>query len=442
MSDPAPAPPKPRRKALWIVLGVVGLILASAVGIYLDAWISAGRVIERERAEVSRRIDDLRQQRVLRPNLFEPAEEGNAWPLIMKAWSFIAAIPKVDLEVLPEFDGEPQVDPAITERLLASVQPTVDELKAALRRPWVEPDHPYDQHAVMETPHLRPGIRVFRLLAATARRRHEVGKDEEAIEYLVTGLGLSDCLSVKGTIICELVSFVGQSIALEGLKQILADHDLSPPALDRLSRALDRLDAARPDLMECLRREDLYFRIAANSFDKDNNTRELASFRDFYSGRIALAKTYRLQDRFITEMERIARLPAWQRESASRRIQEEIIETRSKLHLLMIPQAHRAWRNSASIVAENALARVAVALARFHGATGSYASRLDDLVPAYLAKIPLDPWTDQPFRYAIKDGAAVVYSLGFDRDDDGGRAIADQWDEDDFDVVWTVKRKK
>ena len=45
----------------------------------------------------------------------------------------------------------------------------------------------------------------------------------------------------------------------------------------------------------------------------------------------------------------------------------------------------------------------------------------EELVPAYLPAVPLDPADDQPLRYArLEGGGYRVYSCGSDLSDDGG----------------------
>jgi hypothetical protein len=53
---------------------------------------------------------------------------------------------------------------------------------------------------------------------------------------------------------------------------------------------------------------------------------------------------------------------------------------------------------------------------------GKLPLKLEELVPDYLQRIPLDPFDElnRPYRYLPNKGAYSLYSLGFDRDDDGG----------------------
>jgi hypothetical protein len=63
----------------------------------------------------------------------------------------------------------------------------------------------------------------------------------------------------------------------------------------------------------------------------------------------------------------------------------------------------------------------AIAVERYRLVNERWPDRLDDLVPCYLGKIPTDPFDGQQLRYKRLDDGVVIYSVGADRTDDGGR---------------------
>jgi hypothetical protein len=66
---------------------------------------------------------------------------------------------------------------------------------------------------------------------------------------------------------------------------------------------------------------------------------------------------------------------------------------------------------------------VELALRQYKLENGSYPDRLAALVPKYLATVPIDAYSTNQSALCYKsttDGY-LLYSLGFDRDDDGGR---------------------
>ena len=69
---------------------------------------------------------------------------------------------------------------------------------------------------------------------------------------------------------------------------------------------------------------------------------------------------------------------------------------------------------------DGALAALACELYRRHA--GCWPASLSDLSPAYLPTVPVDRFDGQPLRYRLIDGQPVIYSIGADCEDDGGRA--------------------
>jgi hypothetical protein len=61
---------------------------------------------------------------------------------------------------------------------------------------------------------------------------------------------------------------------------------------------------------------------------------------------------------------------------------------------------------------------------------GSLPTNLEELVPAYLPAVPQDPYGDDPLNYRLTGERYTIYSLGIDRDDDGGKPPVDTSDGD------------
>jgi hypothetical protein len=63
----------------------------------------------------------------------------------------------------------------------------------------------------------------------------------------------------------------------------------------------------------------------------------------------------------------------------------------------------------------------AIALEVFRREHGKYPETLSDLTPQLLPEVPADRITGAPVRFRIVDSRTLVYSVGADRKDDGGR---------------------
>jgi hypothetical protein len=92
-------------------------------------------------------------------------------------------------------------------------------------------------------------------------------------------------------------------------------------------------------------------------------------------------------------------------------------------------------------------AALACALERHRLAHGEFPATLAELTPQFVAKLPNDIITGEPLKYRrTADGGFVVYSVGFNRVDDGGRPCVrrtnwrgereSRFDLDQNDWVW------
>jgi hypothetical protein len=67
-------------------------------------------------------------------------------------------------------------------------------------------------------------------------------------------------------------------------------------------------------------------------------------------------------------------------------------------------------------------ARIACALERYHLAKGVYPDALAALAPACIDELPHDIMNGQPYHYSLRpDGAFLLYSVGWNQADDGGK---------------------
>ena len=81
-------------------------------------------------------------------------------------------------------------------------------------------------------------------------------------------------------------------------------------------------------------------------------------------------------------------------------------------------------------------ARAALAVERFRLERGRRPATLRELVPAFLKALPLDPFTDKPLIYRKLTKGFVVYSIGLNAKDDGGKSKPSAgWDDISFRIL-------
>jgi hypothetical protein len=82
---------------------------------------------------------------------------------------------------------------------------------------------------------------------------------------------------------------------------------------------------------------------------------------------------------------------------------------------------HRGTELWSRVTLINDLLRTDLAIRLFRQDHGHPPPTLARLVPAYLDKLPTDPYSGQPFRYRTSDGEYTLYSVGWNQTDDDGQ---------------------
>ncbi len=104
--------------------------------------------------------------------------------------------------------------------------------------------------------------------------------------------------------------------------------------------------------------------------------------------------------------------------------------TRHLIKLLFLPSGFGSGENIDPLRASRLrLAELAFALAGYRSDHGRYPPSLKDLSPAYIAEIPKDPFTGEDLHYRTPGAGYLLYSVGPNGRDDGGRNTADDGDK-------------
>ena len=89
--------------------------------------------------------------------------------------------------------------------------------------------------------------------------------------------------------------------------------------------------------------------------------------------------------------------------------------------LLLLPALDKTVKKTAFGQTAVETALLACALERFRLAHNGYPASLDTLVPEFVAKLPHDIISGQPFKYQLTEADRyVLYSVGWNERDDGG----------------------
>ena len=109
---------------------------------------------------------------------------------------------------------------------------------------------------------------------------------------------------------------------------------------------------------------------------------------------------------------------------------------------LLVPAIHKVQQadDRSEQVAQNL--QLAFALALHQREKGSYPKSLDELTPKYLKRIPIDQFTGKPLIYLPRENGYLLYSVGVNGMDEGGRGSNDDPRGDDLSVRIPVPEPK
>ena len=308
---------------------------------------------------------------------------------------------------------------------------------------------------------MRNGARV---LAYDAFHAAESGDGERMVADLEAMMAMSIHVQDGRILIGDLVGMAIRAMArtraielLEWKPDLLDDARLArlqralttvPPALERLDLDSERLFWT--DLEQRFFTDDGdgagLFRMSRDTFvalvetvdntsgakrSNADGTLTIAAVLPFVSSPAAALliadrrETHDYFERRAAGFERLSALPVRDRaqiDALEAELEREFGASPLRLILprLLLPAFGRASFAFAQDRAWSTAAGAACAVVRFHRANGAWPRTWGDVVPAYLAAVPEDPWTGKPARMAGQGGEFRVWSLGEDGNDEGG----------------------
>lgn len=96
---------------------------------------------------------------------------------------------------------------------------------------------------------------------------------------------------------------------------------------------------------------------------------------------------------------------------------------------VMLPAIGRAATQAEITTQRRDAALTAIALELYRRRNGAYPETLDPLVPELLPTLPVDRFDGQPLRYRLSDEGPLLYSIGSDRIDDGGKPAETEYQQ-------------
>ncbi len=423
-----PAPPPANR---WKRRGFVLLIVAVAVVFCVYLADRSGK------RRMDRLMDQARSQGL--PFTFDEiiaartpvAEQEDAAPVFLQLQDGLAA-QAAAMKNLPIMgDGElPALgrlwDSQTSAAVSTGLQLASDELNALSRIkeyaggaiPLSVAENPIDT-LLPFLGNVRVAVRL-QSLAATARAMDgEAGQlpDDVAVMRRVGHL-----VAQQPTLVSSLVTIACGSLTVSTVERVCSLTEPAPDALKRIEQILTEMEAEDPLYWGLLGERAMFVSMAQWSLNKRRpptqgipalsrlpilrgmGQRDVAAGLDLYNQMAGVLKNPQARLTVANELDRqVLALPRY------------YVFTRN-----VMPSLRRACEMSLNGTAELRCARAGLAIERYRQAKGAFPADLLELVPAYLPAVPMDPFDTVPLRYKTTDSGVIIYSIGDDKQDQGG----------------------
>jgi hypothetical protein len=302
-------------------------------------------------------------------------------------------------------------------------------------------------------PHLSELRQLAQLYCAKAALHAERAEADLAIDTLTHALAVPRSLTGEPLLISQMVRISQHGTIIQTLERVVNRVELSEKHVTRVEEALN--GAYDPNAMAtalmgeaCLVLDALHRpRQAGLPMWHSSGDEGLSLIRLEFCRDLGLLELSRLRLAEITaHRQAAARRPLDERVEATAHIRARINEIAGRDGLLkrFMPVGARFIDDDVADATRLRVARVALSVERYRLETGEPPARLDDLVPAFLDEIPQDPFDGRPLRYVRRPRGYVVYSIGKDRTDDGGKERPSRRrgpePEPTYDITFIVER--
>jgi hypothetical protein len=254
-----------------------------------------------------------------------------------------------------------------------------------------------------------------------------------------------------------LIRVAGQRMAVDALERVLAQSEKLPAAELKAMQELLAREIAAPILLHALRGERggwdrslANLQIGTITLAQFNGGKEANSWGDW----LETSWLVRCRPQYLRLMNQAVeavRQPVEKQSEAMKQFTSALEAmdrdpARRSPVLLIVPAVHKLANTNRCQQANLRSALVAVVVERYRLEHDAWPERLEDVVKAgLLDAAPLDPMNGQPLRYKRLADGVVVYSVGVDGADDGGRINRDNREDPGYDLgvrLWDVDRRR
>jgi hypothetical protein len=491
MHDETPSPfdsrPKKGRLRRWLRrLGLLVLcLLLLIVGLIVYHRTIGGQRLAAA-TEATDRLDphwhweDLAGQRASVP------DDQNAAPIVLEAAKLLpeewppeppSMVPGAKeesiVDKLRNLDSAERLDADLANEMSAEMRKVEPAVKAAHRladfRTGRYRDYSFeDYHLSKSVDHLHQCRKVTNLLWFDAVMRAQEGDARAALDscrcLLITGRSIGD----EPGMIAHMIRNACCRLTVLSIERTLAQSQAADEDLAVAQQLLED-EQVQNTLLMALRGERAFQDQVMTWVDANDRERlqaslsgdQLAKFSQDHPRLMAcghwcmvgwLNENHAVMLELTTEAVEIAKLPVEEQAERFKQLERKSRQMKSEgwppyrygFGTLGLPAVIKVAQSYARTRAELRCAVAALAAERYRLAHGKWPSTLDDLSPQFLTAIPLDPYDSKPLKLRRFDDGILIYSVGREGKDHGGKVDRKAATSEEQDVgfrLWDSARR-
>ena len=283
---------------------------------------------------------------------------------------------------------------------------------------------------------IRRGIQT---LAIVAQVYAEKGQSDKAIDTLETMAAIAHSFAKEPMMISQIVLTICDDMTITNTTRVISRCDLSDSQLNRLAEMIKNMQTHSPTSVGLVGE-----RCGMASAIDDDSFREYALGDDWLDFAFVAARvTGFVYNDLVFNMElytdaiNASNLPLAMQVKSAEATQKKI-DSLGSIRLvsrMTMPGISRMIERNLRYATKLRVAQIAIAAERWRVAHGQLPEKLDQLIPQYIQKIPIDPFDGNRLRYKKTSEGFIVYSIGIDKIDDGGLKTKLK------DIVFEIKHK-
>lgn len=293
-------------------------------------------------------------------------------------------------------------------------------------------------------PYLSEMRDAVKLLELEAVLHADNGNGPEAVSSAISTFGIARSFAREPVTVSQLVRSGCQNTAISTVEQVLNRVELTDEQLSELAECVRQSESISDMSIAFIGERCVGIDFFNNPGTMNPSGGRIGPFFSLYKA-VGMAEAdavifLDLMDGYMKS----ARLPLHERQKAADAISAKF-QSISKAHILLhviMPALSRITTVELGSIAHLRTADAALAVQRYRLKTDKFPDKLADLVPAFLKSVPKDPFDGNELRYKKLEAGFVVYSIGEDMSDDGGkeRPTGKKKKDDSWDVTFIVER--